>query len=73
MLTEGEAGTCALISKVGIQSSTCTQFRIGYAPPEWDGLTKAMLKEGFTAGSCGRRPPFRVIKAVRRRQGVRAL
>ncbi|HNA26932.1 MAG TPA: DNA primase [Nitrospira sp.] len=51
MLTEGEAGTQAraYLESRGIQSSTCTQFRIGYAPPEWDGLTKAMLKEGFTA------------------------
>ncbi|MBK9110712.1 MAG: hypothetical protein IPM88_03195 [Nitrospira sp.] len=31
----------------GIQHNTMAQFQIGYALPEWDGLTKAMLKEGF--------------------------
>ncbi|MCS6295314.1 MAG: DNA primase [Nitrospira sp.] len=50
MLTEGPGGTQAraYLDSRGIQQHTSVQFNIGYAPPEWDGLTKAMLKEGFT-------------------------
>jgi DNA primase len=50
MLTEGPAGAQAraYLDSRGIQQHTTAQFKIGYAPPEWDGLTKAMLKEGFT-------------------------
>ena len=49
MLTEGLAGAQAraYLDSRGIQQHTSAQFNIGYAPPEWDGLTKAMLKEGF--------------------------
>ncbi len=50
MLTEGPAGAQAraYLDSRGIQQNTTVQFKIGYAPPEWDGLTKAMLKEGFS-------------------------
>ncbi len=49
MLTEGAAGAQAraYLESRGIQLTTSEQFKIGFAPPEWDGLTKAMLKEGF--------------------------
>ena len=49
MLMEGPAGAQAraYLESRGIQQHTTEQFKIGYAPPEWDGLTKAMLKEGF--------------------------
>ena len=49
MLMEGPAGAQAraYLESRGIQLHTTEQFKIGYAPPEWDGLTKAMLKEGF--------------------------
>ncbi|MBX3236690.1 MAG: DNA primase [Nitrospiraceae bacterium] len=33
----------------GILPETIEQFRIGYAPAEWDALAKSMLREGFTA------------------------
>ena len=48
---------------------TTSQFQLGYAPPEWDGLTKALLKAGFTS----ERPSswegfdFREIRAGRQR------
>ncbi len=49
MLMEGPAGAQAraYLESRGIQQHTTEQFKIGYAPLEWDGLTKAMLKEGF--------------------------
>lgn len=49
MLTEETAGAqaWAYLEGRGIQPATTRQFQLGYAPPEWDGLTKAMLKEGF--------------------------
>ncbi|MCC6968274.1 MAG: DNA primase [Nitrospira sp.] len=49
MLMEGPAGAQARVylDSRGLQPHTTAQFHIGYAPPEWDGLTKAMLKEGF--------------------------
>jgi len=49
VLTEGPAGAQAraYLESRGITPHTSAQFNIGYAPPEWDGLTKAMLKEGF--------------------------
>ena len=49
MLMEGPAGAQAraYLDSRGIQPHTTAQFNIGYAPSEWDGLTKAMLKEGF--------------------------
>ncbi len=51
MLMDGPAGAQAraYLESRGIQQHTTEQFKIGYAPPEWDGLTKAMLKEGFVA------------------------
>ncbi|MGC3974263.1 MAG: hypothetical protein QM771_07785 [Nitrospira sp.] len=51
MLTQGPVGAQAraYLDSRGIQQHTTAQFNIGYAPPEWDGLTKAMLKEGFAA------------------------
>ncbi|GAB1724133.1 MAG: DNA primase [Nitrospira sp.] len=50
MLMEGPVGAQAraYLEGRGIQQHTTMQFNIGYAPPEWDGLTKAMLKEGFS-------------------------
>ena len=50
MLTDetGGAHARAYLDGRGIQPDTTRQFQLGYAPPEWDGLTKAMLKEGFT-------------------------
>lgn len=50
MLMEGPAGAQAraYLDNRGIQPHTTAQFNIGYALPEWDGLTKAMLKEGFS-------------------------
>ena len=50
MLTQGPAGAQAraYLDSRGIQQHTTAQFNIGYAPPEWDGLTKAMFKEGFS-------------------------
>jgi DNA primase len=49
LLTEGAVGAQAraYLESRGITPRTSAQFNIGYAPPEWDGLTKAMLKEGF--------------------------
>ena len=49
MLTEGTPGVQAraYLEGRGIRPDTARQFQVGYAPPEWDGLTKAMLKEGF--------------------------
>jgi DNA primase len=49
MLTEGISGAHArsYLHGRGIHPDTMMQFQLGYAPPEWDGLTKAMLKEGF--------------------------
>jgi len=49
MLMDGpaRAQARAYLESRGIQLHTTEQFKIGYAPPEWDGLTKAMLKEGF--------------------------
>jgi len=49
MLMEGPASAQAraYLDSRGIQPHTTAQFNIGYAPSEWDGLTKAMLKEGF--------------------------
>ena len=49
MLLDNTAGAPAraYLDGRGIQHNTMAQFQIGYALPEWDGLTKAMLKEGF--------------------------
>ena len=50
MLTDEAGGVHALayLDGRGIHPDTTKQFQLGYAPPEWDGLTKAMLKAGFT-------------------------
>jgi DNA primase len=34
----------------GIQQTTIDQFGIGVAPAEWDGLLKALIKQGFAQG-----------------------
>ncbi|HVG02477.1 MAG TPA: DNA primase, partial [Nitrospira sp.] len=49
MLTEETAGAQAraYLEERGIRPETTRQFQLGYAPAEWDGLTKAMLKQGF--------------------------
>lgn len=49
MLTEGAGGAQAraYLESRGTQPNTVEQFQLGYASPDWDGLTKAMLKEGF--------------------------
>ena len=38
----------AYLAGRGIQQGTIDRFGIGTAPVEWDGLLKAMLKQGFT-------------------------
>ncbi|MBA2485090.1 MAG: DNA primase [Nitrospira sp.] len=43
----GGAHARAYLEGRGIHPDTTMQFHLGYAPSEWDGLTKAMLKEGF--------------------------
>ncbi|MCP9446000.1 MAG: DNA primase [Nitrospira sp.] len=42
----GAAGRAYLENR-GIQSSVIDRFGIGVAPPEWDGLFKALTKQGF--------------------------
>ena len=37
----------AYLDSRGIQQHTTAQFNIGYAPSEWDGLTKSHAQEGF--------------------------
>ena len=37
-----------LMTKRGFDKSACETFGVGYAPDEWDGLTKFMRAEGFT-------------------------
>jgi len=34
----------------GIEHTTIERFGIGVAPPEWDGLLKALVKQGFAPG-----------------------
>ena len=50
VLTDEMAGAQgrAYLEQRGIQAETTRQFQLGYAPPKWDGLTKAMLKQGFS-------------------------
>lgn len=38
----------------GIQSDTIDRFGIGVAPAEWDGLLKALAKQGFASGDLAR-------------------
>ena len=47
LMDVGGAPARAYLDERGIHPDTARQFQLGYAPPEWDGLTKAMLKEGF--------------------------
>ncbi len=47
LMDEGGAPARAYLDGRGIQPDTMKQFQMGYAPPEWDALTKAMLKAGF--------------------------
>ena len=37
-----------LMTKRGFDKSACEIFGVGYAPDEWDGLTKFLRTEGFT-------------------------
>jgi len=37
-----------LMTKRGFDKSACETFSVGYAPDEWDGLTKFLRAEGFT-------------------------
>ena len=37
-----------LMTKRGFDKSACEMFGVGYAPDEWDGLTKFLRAEGFT-------------------------
>ena len=50
MLAEETSGTegQSYLRERGIRPETIRQFSLGYAPREWDGLTRAMLSQGFT-------------------------
>ena len=37
-----------LMTKRGFDKSACEKFGVGYAPDEWDGLTKFLRAEGYT-------------------------
>ncbi|MCX6448187.1 MAG: DNA primase [Actinobacteria bacterium] len=37
-----------LMTKRGFDKTACERFGVGYAPDEWDGLTKFLRAEGFT-------------------------
>ncbi|CAB4663217.1 MAG: DNA primase [Actinobacteria bacterium] len=37
-----------LLSKRGFDKAACAIFGVGYAPDEWDGLTKVLRSQGFT-------------------------
>ena len=37
-----------LMTKRGFDKSACETFGVGYAPDEWDGLTKYLRAEGYT-------------------------
>jgi DNA primase len=37
-----------LMTKRGFDKSACETFGVGYAPDEWDGLTKYLREQGFT-------------------------
>jgi DNA primase len=37
-----------LMTKRGFEKAACEQFGVGYAPDEWDGLTKHLRAGGFT-------------------------
>ena len=42
------AAARAYLTERGMQQATIDQFGIGVAPPEWDGLFKALSKHGFS-------------------------
>jgi DNA primase len=42
------AHTRELMTKRGFDKSACEKFGVGYAPDEWDGLTKFLRSEGYT-------------------------
>jgi len=37
-----------LLTKRGFDKDACAKFEVGYAPDEWDGLTKHLRAQGFT-------------------------
>jgi len=39
----------AYLAGRGMTNATLEQFAVGFAPNEWDGLSKALVKQGFTA------------------------
>jgi DNA primase len=44
----GEDARAYLIRR-GMTDATLERFTVGFAPNEWDGLSKALMKQGFTA------------------------
>jgi DNA primase len=46
--SSGAAHARELMTKRGFDKSACEQFGVGYAPDEWDGLTKHLRAAGFT-------------------------
>ncbi|MTA87271.1 MAG: DNA primase, partial [Actinobacteria bacterium] len=44
----GAAHGRELLTKRGFDKSACDQFGVGYAPDEWDGLTKHLRALGYT-------------------------
>ena len=52
MLTEHKLGSAALnyLKKRGLTDETIKTFNLGYAPQNWEALTKFLKKRGFTTG-----------------------
>jgi DNA primase len=46
--SSGAAHGRELLTKRGFDKSACDQFGVGYAPDEWDGLTKHLRALGYT-------------------------
>jgi DNA primase len=44
----GEEARAYLVGR-GMTDATLERFAVGFAPKEWDGLSKALMKQGFTA------------------------
>ena len=44
----GEEARAYLVGR-GMTDATLDRFAVGFAPSEWDGLSKALVKQGFTA------------------------
>ncbi len=44
----GEEARAYLVGR-GMTDATLEQFAVGFAPNEWDGLSKVLMKQGFTA------------------------